>query len=180
MWMFFTDDVVRLFGFSEATNQMAQEYARFLVIAQWIEGLDEAYGNLLSVINHERFMVLMAIANEVTSTCLILIAVLTGSTPSMTDLGIIVLSVEAIFFGFGIVISNYMGWMEKYTIGMFRTVAIRNVVAVLTVIKTAVPLALGEFLQYSEWEILTIFVAALGPAEVVTWGIVGTIICECC
>lgn len=173
--MFFTSDVVRLFGFDEATVQMAQEYARFLVIAQWFEGLDEAYGNLLSVINHERFMTFMAIANEVTSTCLILIAVLTGSTPSLKDVGTIELAVEAIFLGFSVVISCYMGWMTKCTKGMFRTNAISNAVAVRTVVKTAVPLALGEFFQYSEWEILTIFVAALGPAEVVTWGIVGSL-----
>ena len=34
-------------GFNETVVQMAQQYARFLVFAQWFEGLDEAYGNLL-------------------------------------------------------------------------------------------------------------------------------------
>lgn len=167
--MFFTGDIVRLFGFNEATVQMAQEYARYCVIAKWFEGMDEAYGNLLSVIGRERFMTFNAIANEVTSTCLILIAVLVGSTASLVDVGIIELSVEALFFGFSIVISNCMGWMTKYTTGMFRTNALCNTTATHTVVKTAVPLALGEFLQYSEWEVLTIFVAALGPAEVTTW-----------
>lgn len=150
---------------------MAQQYARFLVFAQWFEGLDEAYGNLLSVIEHERFVSFNAIANELAGTCLILIAVLGGDNKTtLIDVGTIELSVEAIFFGFSLVVSNGLGWTKKYTEGMLRTNALRNTVAVHTVFKTALPLALGQLLQYSEWEILTIFVASLGTAEVTTWG----------
>lgn len=39
--------------------------------------------------------------------------------------------------------------------------------------RTAIPLALGQLLQYGEWEVLTVFVAALGTAEVTAWGIAG-------
>ena len=40
------------------------------------------------------------------------------------------------------------------------------------VIKTSIPLALGSFLEYGEYEVLVFFVAALGPAEVAAWGII--------
>lgn len=176
VWMFFTRDVVRLFGFNEVTAEMAQEYARFLVLAQWIEGLDEAYSNLLSVIEHERFMTFNAIANEVMSTCFVLLAVLVGpKITTLKDVGAIEFSVNVLFFGFSVFLSNCMGWMTKYTEGMFRTNALRNSDAVRTVFKTATPLAFGQLLQYSEWEMLTIFVAALGTAEVTCWGIVGSL-----
>lgn len=157
-------------GFNDTIVEMAQQYARFLVFAHWFEGLDEAYGNLLSVMDHERFVAFAAIANEITSTCLILIAVLGGKKTNLTDIGTIELSVEAIFFGFSVVGSNSLGWMKEYSEGIFRTNALRNNDAIHTVFKTALPLALGQLLQYSEWEILTIFVAALGTAEVTTWG----------
>lgn len=40
---------------------------------------------------------------------------------------------------------------------------------------TAVPLSFGYLLTYGEWELLTIFAAFLGPAEVAAWGILGTL-----
>ena len=40
------------------------------------------------------------------------------------------------------------------------------------VIKTSIPLALGSFLEYGEYEVLIFFVAVLGPAEVAAWGII--------
>jgi hypothetical protein len=45
-----------------------------------------------------------------------------------------------------------------------------NAIAVKSVFRTAVPLAIGQLLQYGEFEILTIFIASLGTAEVTTWG----------
>jgi MATE family multidrug resistance protein len=38
-----------------------------------------------------------------------------------------------------------------------------------------VPLAFGYLLEYGEWEVLTIFAAHLGPAEVAAWGILGSL-----
>lgn len=40
---------------------------------------------------------------------------------------------------------------------------------------TALPLSFGYLLEYGEWEVLTIFVAFLGPAEVAAWGILGSL-----
>jgi len=174
VWMFFTDDVVRLFGFNEATVEMAQRYARYAVATQWFEGMDEAYGSLLEVIGHERFTMSLDIANEVFSTSIILASCL-AETATLTDIGIIELGTEALFYGFSVSISNLAGWVSKYMEGMIHTNALRNLVAVRTVFRTAVPLALGQLLEYGEWEVLTIFVAFLGPAEVTTWGIAGSL-----
>jgi Na+-driven multidrug efflux pump len=43
------------------------------------------------------------------------------------------------------------------------------------VVGTALPIAFGCFFEYSEWEILTIFTARLGTAEVAAWGILGSL-----
>jgi Na+-driven multidrug efflux pump len=37
------------------------------------------------------------------------------------------------------------------------------------------PLGVAYFLSYGEWELLTVFARALGPAEVVTWAMLGYI-----
>ena len=174
LWMFLTDDVVRLFGFNEAACKMAQDYARFLVLKHWIQGFDEAYGSLVCVIDHERFYTIMSIGNEIVATCIILGLVVTRPT-SLGQVGLVELVSRAFFFGLLLSITNWSGWMKKYAKGMFKTNALRNIGAVKTVFKTAVPLAFGQLLQYGEWEVLTIFVAALGPAEVTTWGIIGSL-----
>ena len=41
--------------------------------------------------------------------------------------------------------------------------------------RASLPLFLGAFLEYGEWEILMFIVARLGPAEVATWSILGVI-----
>ena len=39
--------------------------------------------------------------------------------------------------------------------------------------RAAIPLGMLYFLNYGQWELLTLFVTALGPAEMVTWAILG-------
>eukprot|EP00591_Stephanopyxis_turris_P011237 CAMPEP_0195526380 /NCGR_PEP_ID=MMETSP0794_2-20130614/27418_1 /TAXON_ID=515487 /ORGANISM="Stephanopyxis turris, Strain CCMP 815" /LENGTH=309 /DNA_ID=CAMNT_0040657051 /DNA_START=140 /DNA_END=1069 /DNA_ORIENTATION=- len=68
-----------------------------------------------------------------------------------------------------------MGWFKQFIPGLFKNIALRNKAAVKNVLRTALPLAVGSFLAYSEWEVLTIFAAHLGPAEVTTWAVLGTI-----
>lgn len=133
VWSFVMDDVVRLFGFNEEVAQMAQTYARYRVVGQWFDGLDESYGSLLEVIGHERFTMSLDIASELFSTSLILAACLAGSRRgTLQDVGTIEMLTDGLFLGFSVVISNLLGWMAKYTEGMFRTNALKNAFAVRT------------------------------------------------
>jgi Na+-driven multidrug efflux pump len=49
----------------------------------------------------------------------------------------------------------------------------QNLSAIKEVFITGCPLGIVYFLTYGEWELLSLFAVALGPAEVVTWTIVG-------
>ena len=40
-------------------------------------------------------------------------------------------------------------------------------------LKTSVPLSVSWILTYGEWEIMTLFVSYMGPAEVAAWGLLG-------
>ena len=40
-------------------------------------------------------------------------------------------------------------------------------------IVTAIPLSLSWVLTYGEWEIMTLIVSFMGPAEVAAWGLLG-------
>lgn len=133
VWMFLTDDVVKLFGFNDKTAQDAQSYARFFVFEQMVNGFLEAYGSLLGVIDHERFIVFMSIANELVATVIILAFLLT-KTITVADVGLIQLISALLFFGLTVALSQWFGWMKKYSEGMFRTFALRVSVVTRVVI----------------------------------------------
>mmetsp|Transcript_29637 Transcript_29637/g.33264 ORF Transcript_29637/g.33264 Transcript_29637/m.33264 type:complete len:282 (-) Transcript_29637:239-1084(-) len=64
--------------------------------------------------------------------------------------------------------------MKPFRRGLFQNIAlIQNKVGIWHLLKAVGPLLLGAILEYGEWEILTIFISHLGPAEVVTWALLG-------
>jgi hypothetical protein len=66
------------------------------------------------------------------------------------------------------------GWMQPFRKGMIQNVALlQNKVGAWHLTRAAGPLLLGAILEYGEWELLTIFVRHLGPAEVATWALLG-------
>jgi len=58
--------------------------------------------------------------------------------------------------------ASYFSWLQ-------------NTAAVKNLIRAAVPLSIGSLLAYSEWEVLTFLAAYLGPAEVTTWALLGSL-----
>merc|ERR1712025_243957 len=57
---------------------------------------------------------------------------------------------------------------------MIQNVALWNYrIGLWHLFKAAAPLLLGTVLEYGEWELLTLFVHRLGPAEVATWTLLG-------
>jgi hypothetical protein len=69
-----------------------------------------------------------------------------------------------IYVMFGIFVV-YRGWLDPFWHGMTKTFALKNSSAVKNLLHTAIPLSIGSLLEYGEWEALTFFAAALGPAE---------------
>ena len=113
---------------------------------------------------------------------------------TLVVLGLVMLTNQTLFFFLNILIPNKMGWLTHFELGLFGQCSFRNRCATLKIcsvfllafryflqlilphtllissvlkdlFKTALPLAFGSLLAYTEWEILTIFAAILGPAE---------------
>jgi hypothetical protein len=58
------------------------------------------------------------------------------------------------------------GWMKPFRRGLVQNIAlVQNKVGIWHLLKAAGPLLLGTILEYGEWEILTLFISHLGPAE---------------
>jgi len=64
--------------------------------------------------------------------------------------------------------------VKPFRKGLIQNVALWNHrIGIWHLIKAAGPLLLGTVLEYGEWELLTLFVRSLGPAEVATWALLG-------
>lgn len=124
VWWFLTYEVARLMRFDEATSMMAQQYARYYLFMQLIEGYDEGYSSLLEISGHERWTTFMGILAEIVATCIMLAFMLTQQI-TLSDVGTIELAITILFFGLNVVLTFWFGWMKKYTEGLFRTNALK-------------------------------------------------------
>lgn len=61
------------------------------------------------------------------------------------------------------------GWLDNFWNGLLRSVAILNFAAFCNLLLTSIPLIFGAVLELGEVDLLTLFVQAVGPAEVATW-----------
>ena len=180
VWWFFTFDVVKLFRFDNDTASMAQGYARYYLFIQLIGGYDEAYGSLMEVTGHERWTTAIDILAQIVTTCVLVAFMLTQQITLLDvgtiQLAITVLFfglnvIFSLWFGW---MKKYTGGMFRsfalkvshshcfivgcshlffftgvLTLYCFLLVS-QNRAAVKTVIKTAIPLAFGQLLQYGE------------------------------
>eukprot|EP00543_Licmophora_paradoxa_P007576 CAMPEP_0202453496 /NCGR_PEP_ID=MMETSP1360-20130828/11460_1 /ASSEMBLY_ACC=CAM_ASM_000848 /TAXON_ID=515479 /ORGANISM="Licmophora paradoxa, Strain CCMP2313" /LENGTH=743 /DNA_ID=CAMNT_0049072605 /DNA_START=9 /DNA_END=2240 /DNA_ORIENTATION=+ len=175
-WYYLVDDVILLFGFSPHVAKIGFDYAVVLLFHQWLKGMATAYEGLLEVIEREQWCTFITMVEGIVSTSLVaLILILRGKETTLQEIGLINLGVGILVFVFNVWYTCYKGWMSPYLEGMVGSLAISNRRTLGNVVKTAIPLAFGYLLQYGEWEILTIFAAKLGPAEVTAWSILGTL-----
>lgn len=80
------------------------------------------------------------------------------------------------FFFINISIVLSMGWLGGYWRGLVGSnplsMSSDNLKAFLS---QALPLSIGYVIEYGEWEVLFIFAALAGPAEMAVWGLLGEI-----
>mmetsp|Transcript_15742 Transcript_15742/g.23168 ORF Transcript_15742/g.23168 Transcript_15742/m.23168 type:complete len:870 (-) Transcript_15742:62-2671(-) len=177
LWMYFIFDVVLLFGFPESTAKIAEDFAIVCLFNDWILGLTEAYNGLLEVIGFEKFVATMTIFQQLVQLSATLVLLIFRKEATLTEVALIKACNDVLFLVLSIAISvcATRGRLNKYINGMCGSLAILDRKILGTVICTAIPLSFGYLFEYGEWEILTIFAAFLGPAEVAAWGVLGSL-----
>jgi len=177
IWMYFIFDIVILFGFPESTAKIAENFAIVCLFNDWIAGLHEAYSGLLEVIGFEKFIAVMATFQELVKLGATLILLIFRKEATLTEVALIALCNDVLFFLLVIAISVFAtrGRLNKYINGMCGSFAILDRKILSSVICTSLPLSFGYLFEHGEWEILTIFAAFLGTAEVAAWGVLGAL-----
>jgi Na+-driven multidrug efflux pump len=67
------------------------------------------------------------------------------------------------------------GWLKPFVSGWLYNFAFFNTNALCNMVRTALPLMVGELVSEAEWEIFTIFAAHNGQSEIAAWGLMGSL-----
>ena len=174
MWSFATFDIMLYMGFNENVAQMAQVYARWAVWRETLLGVAEVYYNMLEVVEKEIEVAVIGNTEALFELGAIAIALylFNGDLVTVAVIGIVN---GVCFYIFTLAFTVWRGWLRPFAKGIFASLAFKNRIAVKQVVKTASPLAFGSILIHGEWEVLTVFAAYLGPAEVTAWAILGNL-----
>uniref|UniRef100_A0A7S4HIJ4 Protein DETOXIFICATION n=1 Tax=Odontella aurita TaxID=265563 RepID=A0A7S4HIJ4_9STRA len=175
MWVFVVDDVILFLGLSEEIAQIGLQYTRVTVFHYLLDGVAGAYFVLLDLNGHEMFGLWMGILEGIMDVASVAIICVINPNTDMVTIAFLHLIIGVFFFVLTLGMVLWKGWLSAFWGGMLGSFAFKNFAAVKNTVATAIPLSLGSFLEYGEWELLTFLVADLGPAEVATWGILGTL-----
>jgi len=173
-WSFATYDIMLWMDFSPAVAEMAQDYGRLVVWRDVIVGVSESLYDIFEVAEKEIAVAIIGNIEALVELAAIAIALIyfNGDLVTVGAIGIVN---AVLFYLFTIVFTFWKGWMKPFAKGMFGSLALKNRLVVKQVFKTATPLAFGSVLMHGEWEVLTVFAAYLGPAEITAWAILGSL-----
>jgi len=166
------DKIILLMGFSQEIADLAKEFVWVAVAIDIMDGIGEAYGDFLEVVDKESYANIMDSLSTLVDVGMVALFVIKFDA-TLTVVGLVMVMDTCLFFSLNIIISIKMGWIVKFEGGLFGKLALRNKDVFKDLFKTALPLAFGSLLGYAEWEIMTVFAAILGPAEAATWAILG-------
>lgn len=175
-WALTMEDVVFWLVQSTVIAEMARGYAEVIVANYMVQAFSRTCTVVFHICGHEHFE---SVIDFTTSTLqLIVVACIVSRVANAT---LTTVAYVQLLFGIAgavakIMYAVMMGWLKPFRRGMFGELAIlKNPQALRHMVRAIVPLLLGTVLEYGEWEVLTLFLRHLGPAEVATWAILGAI-----
>eukprot|EP00934_Nitzschia_sp_Nitz4_P007002 Nitzschia sp. Nitz4//scaffold305_size22082//6383//10884//NITZ4_008581-RA/size22082-processed-gene-0.1-mRNA-1//1//CDS//3329547086//6992//frame0 len=172
LWAFITYDTMLWFGYDHETAKLAQRYVYPYLVGALIEGLQACLVAFLDVMEYEKYATFVSLFEAMTRTA-IFVGMAACGVNDLVFMALVqtVWSFAVFFANVFIILSR--GWLDPYWEGCITTFSMRDGRAVRTMLATAIPMSFAWILTYGEWEVLTIFAAYMGPAEVSAWGLIG-------
>lgn len=171
-WNNFDDIVLRL-GLDEDTAASAEEYARFVLIYEAVGIYDGALHCVMDVTGHEKYS---AISNGVRAfvsfLAVFVVSKVMNKRAELWMVGAIHLISKGIFIFLNICVIFCKKWLDDYW-NEWEKNPFQDWRHVKTLWKASVRLSSGRVIENCEWNILFVFSAIQGPAEVAIWGLVG-------
>eukprot|EP00546_Thalassionema_frauenfeldii_P004861 CAMPEP_0178926540 /NCGR_PEP_ID=MMETSP0786-20121207/18602_1 /TAXON_ID=186022 /ORGANISM="Thalassionema frauenfeldii, Strain CCMP 1798" /LENGTH=873 /DNA_ID=CAMNT_0020601699 /DNA_START=249 /DNA_END=2870 /DNA_ORIENTATION=- len=178
LWGNYMEGVVHWMVDSPEIARLAlPEYTQVVQIWQlFLQGLSRSFTVLFHLTGHEAYETQCALGEALLQMLVVTcVAGLKKDEATLGEIGGIQFILAMAFFIAKITNAFLRRWLRIFYVGMCRTCALRNVDAVFNLCRTTFPLLIGAFLEYGEWELLLFLVVSLGPAEVATWAMLGTL-----
>ena len=180
IWWTYLPHVVYWLGFDDTVVDIAVLYAIPVFLYEFVSPFHEGLHYILDVAGLERYS---AISNGISSlvslagTFGMVFAVERGALPLFDDLELwlvgawhVGLLVLCILIDVAVIVHFQWFPIELWK-GFFWSLPSGR--ACKTFFKASVPLAASYVMEYCEWELLFVFAAVQGPAEVEAWGLLG-------
>jgi hypothetical protein len=116
-WTFFAKNVVLWLGFDEATAELAQGFAIYQALLEWISGMDYCFHFFLGVTEHERYSAFSMVTWNLMQTIGIALPILIGQT-DLTMIGMCRLVFSAALLLANFTIISCLGWLKPYSGGL--------------------------------------------------------------
>lgn len=168
------DNIVIRFGYEEYIAVEAQNYGRLSFITTSAGVLNTCVHNMLDVCGFAWYSSVMDILHGLASLVAVFFVGETVPDVKLWMIGAVHLSLAIFFMSVNILIVTQKEWLTGFWQGFFSC-SVGGSKAIRVFSKTAMPLSVGYVISCCEWEILFIFAASQGPAEVVVWGLMGYI-----
>lgn len=174
-WWYYMYDAIIWFGFDDEIASLGESFTQIALVEMAISGLGETFELFLEVTGFETFSTVYSIVGDFVELAGFFILFHLKGSMTLIDLMYYDLGVSIVLSALIALIPISKGWIKEYLPGMFFNFALRNTSALKNLLNTALPLSIGSVLAYGEWELLTVFAAHMGRAEVAVWAILGTI-----
>ena len=170
VWWFFTDDALRLLGVSEQLLPLAVEYTRWSVPSMWASGMIycvQQYYEAIGVVMPATVSAIVFVPVDIgTQLGLVTQFGLIGSALafSVSSLLQLVTFVEYCRHR-GLHADSWDGWsLANFTRRRIKLM-----------MKLALPATASYMAAEAQWQLMTIFAAAMGASELAAWSVLGTV-----
>lgn len=176
VWALTMDVVVFWLVQSENIANIALDYARVVVFYYLVQSITRTCTVVFHICGQEHFESVIDIATLVLKLIIVACVVALVEDATLMTVGYIQVLIGVAGALVKIMFPVIRGWMKPFRKGFLGQVAfLHDRHGFQQLARAVFPLTLGAILEYGEWEMLTLCVRFLGPAEVAGWVILGAL-----
>eukprot|EP00526_Cylindrotheca_closterium_P004694 CAMPEP_0113619750 /NCGR_PEP_ID=MMETSP0017_2-20120614/10041_1 /TAXON_ID=2856 /ORGANISM="Cylindrotheca closterium" /LENGTH=777 /DNA_ID=CAMNT_0000529355 /DNA_START=205 /DNA_END=2538 /DNA_ORIENTATION=- /assembly_acc=CAM_ASM_000147 len=175
-WAMSMNTVVGWLVQSASIAAIAEEYTRIAIFGYVFQSISRSFTAVFHICGHEHFESVIDIVASTLQMVAIACVVALKRNSTLTTVAHI-----QVLVGFCACVAKvgypiFKGWEKPFRGGLIRNFALfQNPILFWYLLRAVFPLLIGTLLEYGEWEVLTIVLRYLGPAEVATWCLLGAV-----
>jgi len=175
-WATSMNTVVSWLVQSASIAGIAEEYTQIAVFGYVFQSISRSFTAVFHICGHEHFESIIDFVASSLQVVAIACVVALKRNSNLTTVAHI-----QVLVGFCACVAKvgypiFKGWEKSFRGGLIWNFApVQNPAMLWNLIRAVFPLLIGTVLEYGEWEVITILLHFLGPAEVATWCVLGAL-----